>query len=216
MEAHVRAAGDATLLLLRRPDAAEFGPVGVDAHARVVSFPGAAPIAPPAAERVFGGAHVFAPEMLAGLPATKSDSVIDLYRPGIAEGMDVRAYETDAPWHDLGTGRRYLEALLDWAGSSGAGGFIVPTANVAADATLTDCVVEAGVRVGSGVVCRECALLPDAEVGEGVKLERVVVGDGVVVPPGSEVRDAVLTVAELGTVETSRVQGAVVHTPFGV
>jgi glucose-1-phosphate adenylyltransferase len=39
-------------------------------------------------------------------------------------------------------------------------------------------------HVGSGCEVEECVLLPDAEIGEGTRLRRVIVEEGVRVPPG--------------------------------
>lgn len=214
--AHRAAGCAASLLLIRAADAAAFGPVGVDGGGRIVSFPGAAAVATVAAERVFGGAHAFSPALLEGLPEGRSDSVADLYRPGLARGLALQGVESDARWHDLGTGRRYLEAVLDWMEGGKYGRHLAPSVVVGDGATLAGCVAEDGVRIGAGAIVRRCLLLPGAVVGAGSRLEEVIVGDAVVVPAGCEIRAAVLTRAEQGRAESSVVEGDTVRTPLGV
>ena len=83
-----REAPRATLLLASRPDPAAFGGgVGIDRAGRILSFrPGDPERGEVVRRHVFAGAHVFAPELLAGVGPGKADIVRDLYIPMLADG----------------------------------------------------------------------------------------------------------------------------------
>jgi len=49
---------------------------------------------------------------------------------------------------------------------------------------VVNCILSPGVNVGKGCELEGCILFPDAEIGEGAKLHRVIVEEGVKVPPG--------------------------------
>jgi mannose-1-phosphate guanylyltransferase len=117
---HLEAGPAATLLLASRPDPAAFGGgVAIDRTGRVLAFRRADPAGIPAAHRfVFAGAHVFRPKLVAGVAPGFSDIVRDLYEPALRTGVRLDAVVTARRWHDLGTPRRYLEAVLDWGRAS--------------------------------------------------------------------------------------------------
>lgn len=146
----------ATLLVSASADPAEFGGgIGVEGG-RVTGFrqPAAG------AARVFAGLHVFAPEVLEGLPVKPLDTVVDLYKPALAAGRRIDAVETREPWFDLGTPQRYLEAVLATHAPSGGN------------------VVSAAALVSSSAGLRSCVVLPGARVGDRAQLTRVIVGPG--------------------------------------
>jgi mannose-1-phosphate guanylyltransferase len=187
----------ATLLLARRADPAEFGGgVGVDRDGRVVSFRAAGPeAAPPAAERrlVFAGAHVLEPALLDRVGPGPADIVRHLYEPLLRESRElgepaaspIAAIVTDRVWHDLGTPRRYLDGVLDWARIRGHGSWVSPEAAVAAGASLCRAVVEAGARVGEGARLDRALVLAGAQVGAGCGVSSSIVGPGAALAPGS-------------------------------
>jgi mannose-1-phosphate guanylyltransferase len=197
-----RASGAAvTLLVHRDADRRRFGGgVAVD-EGRIVAFRRERLVWQAArTKRVFAGAAVLAPELLARLPPGPSDIVSALYEPLIEEGATVAAVETSRPWFDLGTPARYLEAALAWglAGLPERGARVLPPAEVAPDARLRRVVVEADARVGAGARLDTTLVLPAAVIGAGARLERVVVGPGVVVEAGEVLADGLLTVGADG------------------
>lgn len=171
VDAHRTGDSLATLLVSASADPGDFaGGIGVEAG-RVTGFrqptPGEA--------RVFAGLHVFAPELLADLPVEPLDTVVDLYEPALASGARIDAVVSREPWFDLGTPRRYLDAVLATCTPSG-GSVVSERAAVAADARLAS-----------------SAVLPGARVNERAKLTRVIVGPEVVVPCDSVYESALLT-----------------------
>ena len=175
-----------------------------------------------AARRVFAGAHVFAPSLALEAPAAFSDIVRHLYRPRLEAGARLQSLTTGAPWHDLGTPARYLEAALDWAADAAAASagpparvWIHPAASIAAGAVLEDAVVEAGASLEAGVSGRSILVLDGARVGRSTRLERVVVAPGVEIPAGSSIADALVTPRRWGLAAGSREEDALVVTPLG-
>lgn len=217
VERHVSAGVEATLLLTERADPASFGGVGVDAGGYVVSYPGAPAKVEVACERVFAGCHVFGPDLLARVPRGRSEIVADLW-PGLVGSSQLAAHVSSAPWHDLGTPRRYLDALLEEVVREGidSRGWIAAGAQVSSRARVVGGVVERGARVEAGARCRDCALLGGATVAGGADLERVLLAEGVAVPAGLHLSDVMLTPAAWGPGAESREVGELVATPLGV
>jgi len=204
----------ATLLLAARADPAQFGggvtvgrggallalrPTG----GAVAAAPGALGAAPagtaePAAtaaprRRVFAGAHVLSRRLLQRIAAGGSlrvpaDIVLDLYEPLLTAQPGCLATLTTARhWHDLGTPRRYLTAVLDWAQAGGHGRWISPAAEVSPLAAVRRASVEAGSRIADGAVVEGSVLLPGARVGAGCEVRDSILGPGAELPAGSHV-----------------------------
>jgi NDP-sugar pyrophosphorylase family protein len=193
---HRRAGARATLLVHRAADPREFGGGVAVAGGRIVAFRrGALAWETAPTKRVFAGAAVLDPALVARLPSGPSDIVAALYEPMLAHGEPIAACETSRPWFDLGTPARYLEAALGWAlrGRPERGAWIARGAEVEPSARLRRVAVETGARVGAGARLEECAVLPGAEIGAGARLARTLVGPGVAVPAGAAFRARLLT-----------------------
>jgi NDP-sugar pyrophosphorylase family protein len=196
LERHRRRGGGATLLLAGRPDPRPFGGgIGIDGSGRVRAIRREPRFGPVARRRVYAGAYALDPALLARLPAGFSDSMRDLFEPFLAAGGRIDALVTWKPWHDLGTPRRYLDAMLELAARAGDpdSGWRSDEARVAGDAELHRAVVERGARVESRATVEESLLLPDSAAGEHSRLRRVVLGPGVELPPRSAWSDVLLT-----------------------
>lgn len=199
LAAHARRQPAATLLVHRMPDVADFGGGVALEDDRITAFrPGT--LAHRAARRhlVFAGAQVLEPELLARIPDGPSDLVSALYEPLLAEGAPLAALATERLWHDLGTPRRYLEGVLEWAfrGSPRAAR-IVKGAEVDPSATLRRTVVEGGARVEADAELRNCVVMRGAKISKGVRLDRSIVG------PGAEVAAETRAEAMLFTLDAS-------------
>jgi NDP-sugar pyrophosphorylase family protein len=218
---HRRRGAQATLLLAGRPDPRPFGGgIGIDRYGRVRAIRQEPRFGAVARRHVYAGAYAIETELLSRLPAGFSDSMRQLFEPLLAEGGRIDALVTWKPWHDLGTPRRYLEAMLGLAfrGDSGARRWQAAGAQVASGAELQRVVVERDARVGPGVAVEDSLLLPRSDVGAGARLRRVVVGFDVAVPAHSEWSDVLLTrwhAAAAAAAEHSRREGGLLVTPLG-
>lgn len=224
---HLRAGADATLLVSRRADAATFGGgIGIDKEGNVVDLrkDGRKNRARQVAERrVFAGAHVLSPSLLDRLPQRlePADIISDLYEPLLEERRSVVTCSTAARWHDLGTPRRYLSAVLDWARGRGPlrtirSRWISRGARVAKDAKVLRSVVESGARVEAGAVVDESVVLSGSTVGAGCRLRSVVVAPEVDLPAESGVEARLVTPLRAGRDPgaSDSVVGRLVFTPI--
>jgi mannose-1-phosphate guanylyltransferase len=208
----------ATLLLSSRADPAQFGGgVAVGRDGALLDLrpggsalrgephghhPGGAAAAgrPLPRRRVFAGAHVLSPRLLqriaadvSAVAAAPADIVLDLYEPLLAEHPGCLAsLTTGRHWHDLGTPRRYLAAVLDWAGANGHGRWISPAAEVSPAAAVRHSSVEAGCRVEAGARIEGAVLLPGARVGAGGEVRHAILGEGAELPAGGRIEGQLL------------------------
>ena len=154
--------------------------------------------------RVFAGAHVFAPALLAQATKTLGDQpadfVTDLYEPLLRSGEVLQSLETRRHWHDLGTPARYLEGAYNW----GVGrwprrlwrrNWLAPGAEVDAKAQVHGSVIERGAILEAGCRVERSLILDGAHVGAGSRIRRAIVGPGVVVPEGSTIKRRMVTAA---------------------
>jgi mannose-1-phosphate guanylyltransferase len=188
LAAHRRGRAAVTLLVHGGADPREFGGgVAVERGAVVAFRRGDLAWETAATKRVFAGAAVLEAELVARLPAGRSDIVSALYEPLLAAGERIAAVATARPWHDLGTPRRYLEGALEAArtGLPAAGSWVARDATVERGARLRAAVVEAGARIAGGARLDRCLVLAGASVSAGCELTRVVVGPGVDLAPGT-------------------------------
>lgn len=219
---HLRSRATATLLLASRADPGDFGGgVAVDRRGRVLGFGADRPRGEVAARHVFAGAHVLAPEVLRRVGEEPADVVRHLYRPLLADGATLATLTTRRRWHDLGTPRRYLEGVLDfargpwplrlWRRSWSAGG-----ADLAAGVRRKRAVVEGGAEIGAGARLVDTVVLPGARVGAGAEVRESIVGPGAEVPPRARIDRRVVVEARQGVPAgpgDSRVDG-VIYSPL--
>ena len=215
---HRRRGGRVTLLLAGRPDPRPFGGgIGIDGTGRVRAIRNEPRFGPVARRYVYAGAYALETALLARLPPGFSDSMRDLFEPLLAAGGRIDALVTWKPWHDMGTPRRYLDAMLDLALRWHAGTDVWrgEGAHVAVDAALRRVVVERGARVEAGAVVETSLLLPGAIIGSGSQLRNVVVGPNVELPAGREWSEVLLTRATGVAPPQSRREGELLITPLG-
>jgi NDP-sugar pyrophosphorylase family protein len=220
---HRRSGAQATLLVSRRIDPAPFGGgVRVDQENRVAAFRGSDGAGEKDRHRVFMGAHVLSPELLDRVEKDRpADFITNLYEPLVAEGGLVEAMETGRPWHDLGTARRYLEGVRDWAArrplaAVGSRNWVCEEAGVASQATLRRSVVEEGCRVAAGSQIVDSLLLPGARIGERCEVRGSILGFGVVLSPGTRVEARLVTPVRAGSSPRAEdsVVGGLVYSPL--
>ena len=173
-----RARGDAVTLLLRDdPRAESFGTIGADAEGRVRRIGRRFDLGGATQAGVYTWVNVVSARALASLPERHIFSHLDHWiAPRLAAGArDVRAElarPDDCVWEPVGTPEEYLAVNLHPPSLS----------YLDADATAR----RAGARFAPGLVIGAGATL-----GAGASLQRAVVWDGEVVPPGLQARDGV-------------------------
>jgi NDP-sugar pyrophosphorylase family protein len=151
---HAENPGSAGATLVVRPSATPEGNVGLDADGRVVRLRRQTMRAGEVRAADFLGIQVIGEELFARLPE-RGGLVEAFYLPLLAEGVAVRAWETRAPFHDIGTLASYLAANLAWLADRGASSFVAEGATVAAGVRIDRAIVGAGARVeGEGTLAR--------------------------------------------------------------
>lgn len=225
LEKHRKSGADATLLLHRRaPEEALGGGVGVDSKGWVVQLRDSEPVAPPARHHLFAGAHLLSPRLLERIGDGPGDVVADLYQPLLRDGGRIATVTTGAPWHDLGTPHRYLEAALD---ATRGEGFLArlfkrschhlsPLAEVSPEAAVEHSIVEAGAVVEEGAKLTGSLLLEGARVAAGSEIRGCLLGPGVHLPKATKIEGRMITRAKIGYEPTPHesVMGELVYTPL--
>lgn len=180
---HVKSEAAATLLVSERADPERFGGgVGLDAEDRLVSFRPGADHGMVDKRYVFAGLHVFSPRLLEDVEDGPADFVGDLYEPLLASGQRIQALRTSRDWHDLGTPRRYLEAVLDWTRGRAARrlihrrSWVAEGAEIDDGATIQTSAIEAGTVVEAGAKIENSLLLPGARVGRDSRVRDAILG----------------------------------------
>ncbi len=147
------AAHTAEATLAVRPGAKGAGNVGLDAAGRVVRLRRES-FAEEARGGEFLGIHLLGASLRASLPE-EGCLVGDVYLPALRRGAELRAFETDASFCDIGTLAGYLAANRGWLARRGLAAWAAPGAAVASGVTLEASVVGEGARVtGEGALTR--------------------------------------------------------------
>lgn len=221
---HLESGAEATLLLSLTAEVSVFGSVDVDERDRIVGCPGFRPpgtvagstVAGEAGTRelVFAGAHVFSPSLIDSV-APGFAGIFDLYARLLEQGRHLQGLVSDTPWHDLGTPRRYLEAVRSW--SPAGRSWLAPTARVSGSAEVKESVIEGGARVGPGSRCLDSLLMPGSSLAAGACASNIVLGSGASVPSRMHVADCLLTLRNAGMAPGSRILGEnLVETPLDI
>jgi NDP-sugar pyrophosphorylase family protein len=151
-------AARATLVVSAAPDR---GNVGVDARGRVVRLRQETVRAGEVRGVNFLGVQVIGRSLCAWLPP-QGGIIEGFYLPLLARDVDVRVWETTAPWHDIGTVASYLAANVAWLKELGVPSWIAHDAKVASGVTLASSVVGEGASITGGGRLDGCVVWPGA------------------------------------------------------
>ena len=159
--AHAGAPHRAATLVVQ-PRECGSGTVGLDADGRIVRL---------RAERVgketrggeFLGVHVLGEPLRRGLPE-RGCLVGDVYIPAMKSGATLQAFECGAPFFDIGTVARYLEANLAWLASRGLPRWVDRRVVLAPGVTLEGTLVGEGATVRGAGALERCVVWPGASV----------------------------------------------------
>ncbi|MBK9165574.1 MAG: NDP-sugar synthase [Acidobacteria bacterium] len=128
---------------------------------------------------MFTGIQILEPRVFDYIPrGVYSDIVPTFYRPAIDAGAVISAHITDGRWFELSTMKRYLEISL--AMYDGGGTIVGRRSEIAEPNSVNDTV-----------------LWDDVIVEPGAKLERTIVGDGVVIRSGQKFFDSAIVRADM-------------------
>ncbi|MBX7219759.1 MAG: NDP-sugar synthase [Blastocatellia bacterium] len=182
IETHRRHQALATLVLQPNTNRERFSMVEVDSHSRITRFAGF-PTAQETGEcLMFTGIQILEPEIFNFIPrGVFSHSTTDVYPKAIAAGRPVVAHIARGPnehWYEFSTLRRYLDLSLFLRGQS------------------LESVIGDGCRIAPDAKVVDSVLWERVHVSAGVTLQRVIVGDDVMIPPGTNLENAVVVRAD--------------------
>lgn len=197
LESHRARGAAATIALHHVEDARAFGLVVTDPTARVAEF--REKPADPIAGDINAGTYVLEPSALrAWSPGTYLWLEGEVFPALIGSGSSVYGFDAGAYWLDLGTPEQYLRAHVDLLagrvrGMSYDAPWVGPGASVDPSARLgTSVVVGHGARVGARAEVDEAVLLGGAQVEDGARVVRSIVGSRGTVGRGATLVDSVL------------------------
>lgn len=134
----------------------------------------------------YTGIQVLKPAILTDIKPAVFVDIIDYYQQYIEKGGCARAALTNNFWHDMGTAADYLalhSRLLPAWNPPGGWRRLNKTGFYGA----------ADVKLGKKVSLRDWGIIgPGAVVGDDVRLQRVVVWDGAVIPAGAVLTDQIV------------------------
>lgn len=185
-QAHLRAGAQATMVMHDHP---RFNSVPVTRDGQISGFSSENVRPGETQQLAFTGIHVVQPELLATIPDGEFSSIIDCYADCIRRGDVIQALVVkNHYWTDMGTPEDYLDLharlLTTAVGQSLVDGF---------RKDLTPFYVGKEVSMGRNVeFCDWVSIGSRATIGDGARLERVVVWDGAHVEPGRTIKDAIV------------------------
>ena len=174
-------------------------------------------------EGVFSGVHLVEREVLESLPPDEPLGMVDpVYRSLLRAELPVHALPLSGSWYEAGDPGRYIDAQLAALNHGHASlgyarsrrllssGYVSPDTHIENVRLVPPFLIGAGARLKHGSilrglvaadVCRveggsrvtESVLWRGSNVGPRCRLHRVVVMEGVGVPPGTEAEEAVFT-----------------------
>lgn len=138
----------------------------------------------------FSGAWLLEPTAFRHLDGGPGGLSQDLL-PGLIAAGTARAFPSRAPWFEIGTPRRYLEA--SWRALEGGAlpdapdhmaptGFIGDASLVAAEASVERSLLLEDVRIGAGTVVKDSIIAASETVPVGARIEDALFVDGAAVP----------------------------------
>lgn len=181
---HIEAGAWTTIGLTPVEDPSRFGVVVTNTDGRVTAFiekpsAGTAPT-----NLINAGIYVMEPGALEGIERGRRVSVEREVFPAMVDRGTLFAFGCDGYWIDTGNPQSYIQANIDFAGSSA----VDPTAKIDPDAVIIDSVVHAHAVIEAGVRLDHAIIGANATIGAGaVVCDYSVVGPGATVPTGAQI-----------------------------
>ena len=175
-----------TMAVVPNVQTTKYGGLAIDSEGRVVGLVARGSTQPSAH---FIGVQVVERAAFSGLPENVAlESVSAVYRAFMTEQPgSVRVFQTAATFVDIGSPGDYLTTCLEMANGDRRR-------------------VRTGLRVHiePGTSLEDTVVWDDVEIGEGARLRRCVVTDGVTIPPGSSWEGSTIRVADDRLTATER------------
>ncbi len=194
---HAARGGLATVGLFHHPNPAAAGIVGLDEQGRITLFVEKPPASAIFSDLANAGVYVLDPAVLDAIPPdTACDFGRDIFPRLLEDGATLHGTLLGGYLQDTGTPDAYRQANWDLLEGRAGQAFPDPALWTGSGARLGRGVVLRGrnvlgadVKIGDGASLTDCILWDGARIGAGVRLERVIAGAGVAVeatvPPGS-------------------------------
>jgi mannose-1-phosphate guanylyltransferase len=182
VDRHSQVRAQATLGLIAVEDTRSYGVVPTAPGGEVEAFLEKSD-APPPTNRVNAGIYVMERAVVERIPAGRAVSFEREVFPGLI-GAGLFGHEVDGYWIDIGTPERYLEATYDLL--SGRVASTLPPRDESGSLIGDGCII-GGARIGPQAV-----LGAHCSVGDGARVERGVLHDGVVVGADALLRECVV------------------------
>lgn len=194
---HQRSKADVTMALIPNPRPDKYGGVQVSADGWVTGF---TPRDPSLTSFHFIGVQMARASVFAALEdGVPAESVASVYRQLLARKQHaIKAFVSDASFHDIGTPADCLETSLELAGREG-----------------DRLIAGARVRIDDSARLERTAVWDDVVIGAGASLTQCIVGDGVVIPDGARYeRCAIIPAGVCEPAPDERVEGELLVAPF--
>jgi mannose-1-phosphate guanylyltransferase len=151
---------EATLVVKPRPK--NEGPIGLNDAGTIVRLRDER-VAEETQGGDFLGIHVLTPFSRTRLPPLGC-LVGDHYLPALRRGTRLRGFLSEAPWFDIGSLGRYVDANVAWLAARGRTSWVDEGATVSGRVLLKDVVVGKGASVHGAGVLERCVVWPTAHV----------------------------------------------------
>ena len=130
---------------------------------------------------MFTGIHILDPRIFEYIPrGVFSHSTTDVYPQAIANGETVAAHVASGKWRELSTLKRYLDISIELLRESEKSYVAGANTMISQSATVTDSI-----------------LWDDVKVGASAQIHRAVLADGVTIPDGEVIENAVVVPRQL-------------------
>jgi mannose-1-phosphate guanylyltransferase len=179
---------EATIALHPVQDPSRYGVVETTPDGRVVAFIEKPPRGEAPTNLINAGTYVMETSVLDRIAPKGRVSVERDTFPSLAVDGVLYALRDDAYWLDTGTPQTYLRANADiLAGREGRrdgirdGSWFHPSATVSSSATVIASVVDRDANVGDGVELENVVLMPGAIIEEGARVRSSIIGPSAVI-----------------------------------
>lgn len=181
----------ATLVLFPDP-AKRYTPVWTDASGRITGFGSDA--GGGTRSGFYTGCQIVEPELLSRIPPGRASCVIrETYVPLVARKAPVYGHFAAGTFLEFGTPADYLQATMALLAGGSRKGSARTTAREGAEVT-PPVYISPSARIGPGAKIGPGAVLEEGSaVGEGSSVSRSILWPGAALPPGEDLRGAILT-----------------------